>query len=171
MAAREALGAIRYGAFLSMALLTRETGPMPWDNTYALSTPGRSFSVLFNQATSLRKGPRKPGGSIMLFRGARGAARLMELTDAQIESRFLVDLFEEFPEARSIVSEAIIQRWPAGAPFSSPGRAALQPALTAPLGPISLAGDYLEFPNMEAAIGTGLEAAAAARNIVGIGQR
>jgi oxygen-dependent protoporphyrinogen oxidase len=34
-----------------------------------------------------------------------------------------------------------------------PGRTELQPALTASdLGPFTLAGDYLEFPNMEAAL-------------------
>jgi len=155
----DALNAIRYGAFLSMAIRTTEIGPMPWDTTYATATPARAFSVLFNQATSLRTGARQPGGSIMLFRGARGAAKLLERTDAQIEAQFMDDLYAEFPEARGIVKQAIVQRWPAGAPYSWPGRAALQPALTADLGSIFLAGDYLEFPNMEAAIGTGYEAA------------
>jgi oxygen-dependent protoporphyrinogen oxidase len=163
---REALNAIRYGAFLSVAVRTTETGAMPWDNTYATATPDRAFSVLFNQATSLRTGPRQPGGSIMLFRGARAAARLMEKTDAQIEQLFLDDLVAEFPEARGVIDHAIVQRWPAGAPYSWPGRAALQPALTAPLGNIVLAGDYLEFPNMEAAVATGLEAAETVNDIV-----
>lgn len=159
VATLDALNAIRYGAFLTMAIRTSETGPMPWDGNYAIATPARSFSVLFNMATSLRTGSRKPGGSIMLFRGARGASALMEKTDAQIEAQFLTDLYEEFPEARGIVTKAVIQRWPAGAPYSWPGRGALQPALTAPLGRVFLAGDYLEFPNMDAAIATGYEAA------------
>jgi oxygen-dependent protoporphyrinogen oxidase len=165
-ATRDALNAIRYGAFLTMAIRTTEAGPMPWDGTYAIATPGRSFSVLFNQAASLRTGPRQPGGSLMLFRGARGAASLLEKTDAQIETLFLDDLYTEFPEARGIIDTAIVQRWPAGAPFSWPGRAALQPALTAAPSPIFLAGDYLEFPNMEAAIGTGYDAAASASQLL-----
>ena len=155
----DALNAIRYGAFLTMAIRTREKGSMPWDGNYAVATPARSFSVLFNMATTLRTGPRRPGGSIMLFRGAKGASALMEKTDAQIKSQFLEDLYAEFPEAREVVDKAVVQRWPAGAPFSWPGRAALQPALTASLGRVFLAGDYLEFPNMEAAIATGYEAA------------
>lgn len=161
----DALNAIRYGAFLTMAIRTTETGPMPWDGNYAIATPARSFSVLFNMATSLRTGPRQPGGSIMLFRGAKGASALMENTDAQIKAQFLDDLYAEFPEARGIVEKAVVQRWPAGAPFSWPGRAALQPALTAPLGRVFLAGDYLEFPNMEAAIATGYEAADRTRQL------
>lgn len=156
-----ALGAVRYGAFLSVAVLTGETRPMPWDRNYAISTPHRSFSVLFNQATTLRdRSQRGAGGSLMLFRGAKGAARLMELSDREIEAKFIADLVEEFPEIEGYVREVVVGRWPMGAPFGFPGRAALQPGLTAPLGPIVLAGDYLEFPNMEAAAQTGYEAAA-----------
>lgn len=155
-----ALGKIRYGAFLSAAVLTGETGPMPWDGNYAISTPERSFSVVFNQATTVRAGgERRPGGSLMLFRGARGAARLMEESDQVIEDRFRADLLAEFPESRGLIREIIVQRWPDGAPYCFPGRADLQPGLTADLGPVRLAGDYLEFPNMEAASQTGIEAA------------
>jgi oxygen-dependent protoporphyrinogen oxidase len=155
-----ALDRIRYGAFLSAAVLTSETYAMPWDCSYAISTPRRSFSVLFNQTTTLRDGhQRRPGGSLMLFRGARGAARLMQGSDSAIEAAFVDDLIAEFPEARGHIREIVIQRWEHGAPYGFPGRAQLQPALTAPLGPIVLAGDYLEFPNMEAAAATGYEAA------------
>jgi oxygen-dependent protoporphyrinogen oxidase len=62
----EALGEIRYGAFLSAAVLTDESGPMPWDNNYAIATPNLSFGVFFNQASTLRVGARKRGGSLML---------------------------------------------------------------------------------------------------------
>lgn len=157
----DALGKIRYGAFLSAAVLTTETGPMPWDNNYAIATPGLSFGVFFNQASTLRVGPRKPGGSLMLFRGARGAAELMQLPDDEIARHFLADLEKLFPESCGIVREIRVQRWPQGAPYSFPGRAALQPALTRDLGRLHLAGDYLEFPCMDAAIATAFEAAAA----------
>lgn len=157
----DALAAIRYGPFLSAAVLTSETGPMPWDANYAIATPGLSFGVFFNQASTLRVGPRKPGGSLMLFRGARGAAELMKLSDDEIAGRFKADLEKLFPEARGIVAEIVVQRWPLGAPYSFPGRAALQPALTRDLGRLHLAGDYLEFPCMDAAIATAGEAAAA----------
>jgi len=157
----DALSNIRYGAFLSAAVLTSETGPMPWDANYAIATPGLSFGVFFNQASTLRVGPRKPGGSLMLFRGARGASELMMLTDEEIASRFKADLERLFPQARGIVREIVVQRWPLGAPYSFPGRAALQPALTRDLGRLHLAGDYLEFPCMDAAISTAGEAAKA----------
>ena len=159
----DALGAIRYGAFLSAAVLTDEHEETPWDRNYAISTPTRAFSVVFNQATTLRaQSPRAPGGSLMLFRGAKGATRLMQADDAHIASAFADDLVAEFPEYRGRLREVVVQRWEAGAPFCFPGRAALQPALTAARGRIFLAGDYLEFPNMEAAIATGWEAAEAA---------
>jgi oxygen-dependent protoporphyrinogen oxidase len=95
----------------------------------------------------------------MLFRGAKGAARLMQGSDAAIEAAFAADLAAEFPESRGIVREIVVRRWQAGAPYSFPGRADLQAALYKPLGRIVLAGDYLEFPNMEAAAATGCEAA------------
>ncbi|MDO9524518.1 MAG: NAD(P)/FAD-dependent oxidoreductase [Gemmobacter sp.] len=154
-----ALRNVTYGPFLSASVLTRETTAMPWDGHYAIATPGRSFSVLFNMATTLRSGVRRPGGSLMLFRGARGAAALMEMTDAAIEQQFRRDLLDLFPEAKDILGDIVVQRWPLGAPFSRPGRAALQPGLTAPLEPAFLAGDYMEFPNMEAAVASGQAAA------------
>jgi oxygen-dependent protoporphyrinogen oxidase len=155
----KALGMIRYGAFLSAAVLTGEAGPMPWDGNYAIATPGLSFGVFFNQASALRAGPRRAGGSLMLFRGARGAAELMKRSDEEIAHLFQADLEKLFPEARGIVREISVQRWPQGAPYSFPGRAALQPALSRDLGRLHLAGDYLEFPCMDAAISTAAEAA------------
>lgn len=157
---QDALGKVRYGPFLSVAVLTGERGPMPWDGNYAIATPGLSFGVFFNQASTLRVGPRQPGGSLMLFRGARGAAELMQRPDAEIEALFRSDLERLFPQAVGIVKEMQVQRWPLGAPYSFPGRAALQPALTRDMGRLHLAGDYLEFPCMDAAISTATEAAA-----------
>lgn len=155
----EALRQIEYGPFLTLAVLTKETAKMPFDSSYAIATPGLSFSVFFNQASVLRSGPRTSGGSLMLFRGATAAGELMDKSDVEIETAMLADLKKIFPETESIISETCVQRWPAGAPYSKVGRAALQPALSKPLGRIALAGDYLEFPNMEAAVQTGTEAA------------
>ena len=51
-----------------MGMITAETGPMPWDELYALATPKRAFSMLFNvvnvlRPTKLRTGAgRKPDG-------------------------------------------------------------------------------------------------------------
>lgn len=76
-----------------------------------------------------------------------------------IEQRMLADLLRLFPQLQGAVRDILVQRWPKGAPFSFPGRAALQPDLTRPIDRVFLAGDYLEFPCMDAAIATGLKAA------------
>ncbi len=156
-----ALKAIRYGAFLSVAVLTGESGPMPWDDKYAIATPGLAFGVMFNMASTTRThGERKPGGSLMLFRGGPKAAAMMALSDQEIIGPMLADLERLYPQAKGIVRETVVQRWPQGAPYGFVGRAALQDALTRPAGPIHLAGDYMEFPCMDAAVATGTEAAA-----------
>jgi protoporphyrinogen/coproporphyrinogen III oxidase len=156
-----ALSQIPYGPFLSAAVLTKEARIMPFDGNYAIATPGLTFGVFFNQASILRTGPRKPGGSLMLFRGAEGAASLLDLSDPELEQRMLTDLYKLFPETQGTVREIAVQRWPRGAPYSFPGRATLQPALARDLGKVRIAGDYLEFPCMDAAISTATEAAEA----------
>ena len=55
--AREAAAALEqltYGAFLSVAVETSETTTMPWDDVYAMATPGRAFDMFTNQAHVLR---------------------------------------------------------------------------------------------------------------------
>ena len=61
----------------------------------------------------------------------------------------------------------MIQRWEKAIPYARPGRARLQPALERPLGPIFLAGDYLEYAEMEAAAATGLQTAGEVRRRLG----
>lgn len=160
-----ALAAIPYGPYVVGAFLTRETTPMPWDDIYALATPKRSFSMLFNTANVLRRAaaPRSPGGSFMLYAAADLARRLAPLDDAAIENLFLSDLQAVFPETRGLVDEVVIKRWEQGLPFPRVGRGALQPALTRTLAPIRLAGDYLGTWYTETAVQTGLAAARAAR--------
>jgi oxygen-dependent protoporphyrinogen oxidase len=50
-------------------------------------------------------------------------------------------------------------RMPRMLPYAFPGRAALQPALEQPLGPLHLAGDYLGGVYTETAIASGQTAA------------
>jgi oxygen-dependent protoporphyrinogen oxidase len=167
---RESLRGLRAGPFLTAAALTHESDPMPWDGHYAIATPDRSFSVLFNVATTVREpGRRERGGSIMLFRGARGAARLMQESDASIAAQFRIDLEAEFPEARGLIGDLTIQRWTIGAPFTALGTPDLLDSLERPLARILLAGDYLEFPNLEAAAAAGRLAAGRARQLCGPG--
>jgi oxygen-dependent protoporphyrinogen oxidase len=138
---------------------------MPWDRIYAMATPGRAFDMFTNQAHALRQvGPRRPGGSLMLFAGARHAASLSEESDETIVARFVDDLDGLFPGAAKVVDGGSVQRWPLGNVFGRPGRRRLQPPLEGALGPngnIHLAGDYFaELGNLEAAARTGASAAA-----------
>jgi oxygen-dependent protoporphyrinogen oxidase len=162
--AAEALAQLTYGAFLSVAVETSETAAMPYDDVYAMATPGRAFDMFTNQAHALRAGgPRRPGGSLMLFAGAQGAAALMRERDDVIVERFLADLHALYPQTRGAIARATVQRWELGNVYARPGRGRLQPALEGALGPhenLHLAGDYFaELGNMEAAAQTGFAAA------------
>jgi protoporphyrinogen/coproporphyrinogen III oxidase len=162
--AAQALRQLTYGAFLSVAVQTSETTAMPYDQTYAIATPGRAFDMFTNQAHVLRTAdPRHRGGSLMLFAGAHGAAALMQQSDETIVERFLADLHELFPETRGVIASATVHRWELGNVYARPGRGRLQAALEGPLGiqrNLHLAGDYFaELGNMEAAARTGLAAA------------
>jgi protoporphyrinogen/coproporphyrinogen III oxidase len=160
-----ALGAIPYGPYVVGAFLTGERTAMPWDDLYALATPKRSFSMLFNTANVLRTpgAPRQPGGSLMVYAAAGFARRLAGLDDAAIADRFREDLADLYPASRSVVSDVVIQRWERGLPYPRVGRSGLQAALTRPLGPIHLAGDYLGTWYTETAIQTAVAAASAIR--------
>jgi oxygen-dependent protoporphyrinogen oxidase len=162
--AAAALSQLTYGAFLSVAVETRETGAMPYDHVYAMATPGRAFDMFTNQALALRRdGPRRPGGSLMLFAGARGAAALMREPNERIVERFLADLHELYPQTRGVIAGATVHRWELGNVYARPGRSRLQAALEGPLGAhgnLHLAGDYFaELGNIEAAARAGCAAA------------
>ena len=171
-AASAALSRMTYGCFLNVALLTNERIAMPWDAIYAMATPGRVFDMFTNQAHALRReGPRRPGGSLMLFAGGHGAARLSELSDEQIVARFVEDLDGLFPGAMKVVQGGSVQRWPLGNVFARPGRRRLQAPLEGALGVdgrVHLAGDYFaELGNLEAAAKTGAAAATRVDRLLG----
>ena len=138
---------------------------MPWDGLYALATPKRSFSMLFNTANVRRVGEtaRAPGGSLMVYAAAGFARRLEPLGDEAVRERFLADLYEVLPASRGLVEEVVVRRWERGLPYPRVGRSRLQAALTRPLQRVHLAGDYLGSWYTETAVQTGLAAARAAR--------
>src|SRR2546423_1769118 len=160
-----ALEAMRYGPYGVGAFLTNETHPLPWDDLYALATPRRSVSMLFNTANVLRSrgGTRHEGGSLMVYAAAGGARALAGLDDDEVQARFLADLSSVFPEAGAVVSEVLVQRWERGLPYAAVGRGRLQAALARPLGRIHLAGDYLGTWYTETASQTAEAAARAVR--------
>lgn len=151
-----ALASVRYGPYVVGAFLTDEDEPMPWDGIYALATPSKSFSMLFNTANVLRRAgsPRAPGGSLMVYAAASAARALDGLTDAQVEKLFLADLSSLYPQARAIVQEVVVQRWPRGLPYAAVGRSQLQGPLMRDLGRVHLVGDYLGTWYTETAIQT-----------------
>lgn len=162
--AAAALSRLTYGAFLSVAIETCETTVMPYDEVYAMATPGRMFDMFTNQAQALRGGgPRRPGGSLMLFAGGHAAAELARESDDVIVGRFLADLHDLYPQTRGVIAGATVQRWPLGNVYASPGRGRLQRMLEGGIGAhgnLHLAGDYFaELGNLEAAARTGLAAA------------
>jgi oxygen-dependent protoporphyrinogen oxidase len=162
--AADALAHLSYGPFLSVAVETSETGAMPYDDVYAIATPGRAFDMFINQAHVLRRGgPRRPGGSLMLFTGAHAAASLMREPDEAIIERFLADLHTLYPQTRGVIAGAAVHRWDLGNVYARPGRGRLQAPLEGALGAhgnLHLAGDYFaELGNMEAAARTGHAAA------------
>jgi oxygen-dependent protoporphyrinogen oxidase len=162
---RKALDSIPYGPSVVMGIVTGEAGPVPWDPIYALATPKRAFSMLFNVVNVLRPASpvRAPGGSLMVYRSGSAALELLERSDAEIEQAFLDDLYAIYPEAQGIVRETVLSRLPRMLPYVAPGRAAIQPALERPLGRLHLAGDYLGGVYTETAISSGQAAAAAIR--------
>lgn len=163
----EALQAIPYGPYVVGSFLTGERDARPWDDLYAVATPKRSFSMLFNTANVLRtSGKREPGGSLMVYAAAGLARRLAGLDDDAVADRFTSDLHDLFPASRGIVEEVVIRRWERGLPYPRVGRSRLQPALTRSLSPVFLAGDYLGTWYTETAVQTGIDAARGARGLL-----
>lgn len=162
-AAKErALDQIRYGAFLSLGVSLVPGTPLPWDGTYAIATPGMPFSTLFNHDACRPDSAISAGfHSVMLFAGAANAQATLRKSDDEIAALWLDALHRSFPQTQGRVTGWAVGRWPLGAPYSFPGRALLQPELETFEAPLALAGDYIEFPNMEAAANSGLRAAQA----------
>ena len=163
-----ALDAIPYGPYVVGSILTNETAAMPWDDLYAVATPKRSFSMLFN-TTNVRRageGSRASGGSFMIYAAAGFARRLEHLDDESVRDLFLEDLHEVLPATRGVVEEVVIKRWERGLPYPRVGRAALQAPLTRQLDPVWLAGDYLGTWYTETAVQTALRAAHGVRGLV-----
>ncbi|MEJ2889586.1 flavin monoamine oxidase family protein [Actinomycetospora aeridis] len=169
---RDALAQIEYGPFVSAAFLTDETSRRPWDDTYAIATPKRSFSVVINMSNVVHGHAREriPGGSLMVFAPAAQARALGDLDDDAVLDRFADDLADVLPGVG--VAEASLQRWPTGSPYAFPGRGRLQPALTRRRGGrVFLAGDHLGTLFTETAVRSGFTAAQEVRGVLSASTR
>lgn len=156
-----ALDQVKYGPYVVGAFLTGETGPMPWDPLYALATPRKTFSMMFN-VTNVRRNNetrRAPGGSLMVYAAANQARALANISDEEAGARFRQDLADIYPETKDVITETVIHRWSHGTSYPRPHRSKLQPALLRPLGRIHLAGDYMGSWYTETAVAMGAAAA------------
>jgi oxygen-dependent protoporphyrinogen oxidase len=141
----KSLESVRYEPFVSMAVLTDESAPMPWDDMYAILTPGMAFNMLFNHANPLRGARiRKGGGSLMCYAGAGLARELLDLPEEEIARRFTADLCRVYPQLADIVSETIVQKWRYGNWFQTPDAdfGAMADYSEQPSNVIHFAGDY-----------------------------
>lgn len=165
---RDALSQVKYGPFVSAAFLTDETEPQPWDDTYAVATPGRSFTVVLNMSNNVRGSwpARQPGSSFMVFSPAGLARRLLDQDDDTILKTYLDDLDQVLPGTATHVVEARVARWPEASPYCFPGRGRLQPTLRRNGSRVLLAGDYLGTQYTETAVYTGRHAADAAEQLL-----
>lgn len=149
-----ALAQVKYGPYVVMAALTRETGPMPYDDLYGVAIGGRTLSMLFNTVNPLRTDAmrRTPGGALMMYAGGERAMALMNQPDELIRARFLADVYAVFPEVEGLVEETWIRRVPRGYPFWEPGRLGRQQALARPFENVYFAGDWVEYPSTDSAV-------------------
>jgi len=170
----EALARIRFGPLVVLSIRTDETGPMPWDDLYSVLTPEASFNMFFNHANALNgTGAPKQGSVLMVYAGGRRGRALLHRSEDEIRETFLRDLDLLYPQVRRHMVESWVKPWAEAGPFAAPGRWRAQAALERGLaGRIFLAGDGIsEFVSMETAARTAVDAAAAARAAVGVGER
>lgn len=165
---RNALARIEYGPHVAGAFLTNETKPMPYDGTYGIATANKSFTVALNQGNLVRgrEAVRQPGGSMMTFSPASMGRRLWDVDEDTIVKTYVRDLDDIFPGFESIVTEARVEKFEFGSPYSFPGRSKLQPTLTKPSERVFLAGDYLGTLYTETAISSGFTAAQEAASLL-----
>lgn len=165
---RDALGQIKYGPHVAGAFLTNEQQPMPYDGTYGIATPNRSFTVALNQGnlTRGRETIRQPGGSMMTFSPASLGYKLWDLPEKEIVDIYLNDLDQIFPGFADIVTDARVEKFEFGSPFCFPGRHKLQPELTRPSERVFLAGDFLGTFYTDTAVSSGFTAAQGAASVL-----
>ncbi len=156
-----AMRELRYGPNVCAAFLTDEEGPQRWDDVYAIATPERSITMLFNMDNVSRAvgAPRAKGTSFMVYAVADLGRRALEMEGEAVLDAYQRDLEEVLPEVRGRVVERVLRKVEGGLPFPHVGRGRLQSALTQPLGRIHLAGDYLGSWYAETAALTGRWAA------------
>jgi protoporphyrinogen/coproporphyrinogen III oxidase len=113
---------VAYGPFVCLGLATSELGSVPWDDVYAISTPGLGIDMLFHHSSSVRPGAAVPGRkSLMAYAGGSAGLELLSASDSEIRRAFLADIARVLPETAGRVAEAVVAKWQFGNCFATPG--------------------------------------------------
>ena len=168
---REALESVLpYAQVVTVAWLTDEAGPMPWDRLLAVPAIGLSFELLSNNAFFVRRDTamRHKGGSLVTLATGPRAEALVALTDEAIVARVRADLLKMFPLERDVLERATtrVERW-RGLPKFGKGWLGRQKVLREPFGRVHFCGDYTAQPGTPGAVGSGYHAASAVRALLG----
>ena len=155
---RQALGALRYGRFMTTNIVVSPKGAKP--SSYPL-TASRS-DVAYNLDAFVIKTPGdfdELGGCFHNIVGDPTCRVVWDDPDDTIKTGTLLELFRQKPQYRERVVRVEVQRWPHGMPLYSVGRMKTYDQLAEPVGGIFFCGDYSWASNMEGAALSGERAA------------
>ena len=155
----QALGAIRYGRFMTTNIVVSPKGAKP--SIYPL-TASRS-DVVYNLDAFVIKTPGdfdESGGCFHNIVGDPTCRVVWDDPDDTIKTGTLLELFRQKPQYRERVVRVEVQRWLHGMPLYSVGRMKTYDQLAEPVGGIFFCGDYSWASNMEGAALSGERAAA-----------
>jgi protoporphyrinogen/coproporphyrinogen III oxidase len=156
---RQALGALRYGRFMTTNIVVSPKGAP--SSHYPL-TASRS-DVVYNLDTFVIKTPGdfdQRGGCFHNIVGDPTCRVVWDDPDDTIKTGTLLELFRQKPQYRHRVVRVEVQRWLHGMPLYSVGRMKTYDQLAEPVGGIHFCGDYSWASNMEGAALSGDRAAA-----------
>jgi oxygen-dependent protoporphyrinogen oxidase len=156
-----------YSPIMSVAWMTDESAPMPWDRLVAIPALGLSFELFSHSAFFARKSDRdrrRSGGTFVTLSSGPSAEALWDLDDRAVQTRQMDDLTKMFPSARDVFrrAETRVERW-MGLPRFRRGWLQYQAALRAAHGQIFFCGDYTAQPGTPGAVGSGFHVAQAVR--------
>jgi protoporphyrinogen oxidase len=155
----QALGALRYGRFMTTNIVVSPKGAKP--SSYPL-TASRS-DVVYNLDAFVIKTPGnfdEQGGCFHNIVGDPTSRVVWDDPDDTIKTGTLLELFRQKPQFRDRVVRVEVQRWLHGMPLYSVGRMKTYDRLAEPVGGIFFCGDYTWASNMEGAALSGERAAA-----------
>lgn len=162
---REALGAIRYGRFMTTNIVVSPKGVK--QSPYPL-TASRS-DVVYNLDTFVIKTPGdldERGGCFHNIVGDPTCRVTWDDPIDTIKTGTLLELYRQQPKYRDRVVRVEVQRWLHGMPLYSVGRMKTYDALGEPVGGIVFCGDYTWASNMEGAALSGERAATQVKEAV-----